>query len=525
VRGRLGAACATALLAALAAPASAVAHGISQRADLPIPEWLFGWAAAVVLVVSFAALGTLWRDPKLEPVRWRPVPGRLGELLSSKRGDMLGGSVGLLLVGAVLRAGPLSGLGPDLVFWPALVVVAIAFGALVPRAGEVLCGAIGAGLLLLVIFTGLVGEQTASANLAPTFVYVAFWVGLVPLSVLFGDVFRLFNPWRAIGRAVSWAATAAARQPMPAPLAYPERLGRWPAVAGLLCFTWLELASQDRAVPRTVAFAVFAYSAVTFLGMALYGVRAWIDRGEAFSAYFNLFARLSPWERRDGVLGVRKPLAGLTSTPLLPSTTALAAVMIGTVTFDGASQGPLWQVVGPAVARSAQSVGMAPGVAVEIASTAGIALAVLLVYGLYLLGVTGARLVTGERSTARLARSFAHSLVPIALVYAAAHYFTLLVFQGQALAYLVSDPFGTGADLFGTADRAVDYTVLGAATIWYVQVAMVLVGHIAALMLAHDRALVLFPDTRTAVRSQYWMLGVMVAFTSLALWLLAQANT
>jgi hypothetical protein len=158
-------------------------------------------------------------------------------------------------------------------------------------------------------------------------------------------------------------------------------------------------------------------------------------------------------------------------------------------------------------------------------TTAGLVVTVALVFGLYRLGVAGAGRAGGERSTARLARTFAPSLVPIALVYVAAHYMTLLIFQGQALGYLVSDPLGTGADLFGTAGHAIDYTIIGAAAVWYVQVAMVVAGHVAALMLAHDRALVVFRgSTAVAVRSQVWMLGVMVAFTSLALGLLAQAN-
>jgi hypothetical protein len=110
------------------------------------------------------------------------------------------------------------------------------------------------------------------------------------------------------------------------------------------------------------------------------------------------------------------------------------------------------------------------------------------------------------------------------LVYVAAHYLTLVVFQGQAIGALISDPFGNGADLFGTAGARIDYTVLGADLVWYLQVALVVVGHVTALAVAHDRALVLYDDSRLAVRSQYWMLGVMVGFTTLALWLLSQAN-
>jgi hypothetical protein len=70
----------------------------------------------------------------------------------------------------------------------------------------------------------------------------------------------------------------------------------------------------------------------------------------------------------------------------------------------------------------------------------------------------------------------------------------------------------------------VDYGVVGATTFWYIQVALVIAGHAAGLVLAHDRALVVYDKARLAVRSQYWMLAVMVGYTSLALWLLSAAN-
>ncbi|HEV3129480.1 MAG TPA: hypothetical protein VGY32_10885, partial [Solirubrobacteraceae bacterium] len=142
-----------------------------------------------------------------------------------------------------------------------------------------------------------------------------------------------------------------------------------------------------------------------------------------------------------------------------------------------------------------------------------------------------------------LSRRFAHTLVPIALAYLLAHYFTFLVYQGQSLAYLISDPLGTGANLFGTAHATIDYGVISASHAWYIEVAALLAGHVAALMLAHDRALTSYGDEwdagtarvgpggvlvlerriSDAIRSQYWMLGVMVAFTCLGLWLLSEA--
>ena len=152
VAARAWTATAALLVAAAALPAPALAHGLIQRANLPLPEWLFAWAAAVVLVVSFVALAVLWPQPRLEHAGWRPLPGRLGALLGS-------------------------------------------------RVVEVAAGALGVALLALVIVAGFAGSQNALSNFAPTFVFITFWVGVAFASALFGDVFRALNPWRALGRA------------------------------------------------------------------------------------------------------------------------------------------------------------------------------------------------------------------------------------------------------------------------------------------------------------------------------------
>jgi hypothetical protein len=143
------------------------------------------------------------------------------------------------------------------------------------------------------------------------------------------------------------------------------------------------------------------------------------------------------------------------------------------------------------------------------------------VAGVYWLGVRGMTTVGGGHSTRELATRFAHTLIPIAFAYAVAHYFSLLVYQGQSAAYLISDPLGDGSDIFGTASSSIDYGVISGRTIWYVQVGALVLGHVSGLILAHDRALTVYRRMRDATRSQYWMLVVMVGFTSLGLWLLS----
>jgi hypothetical protein len=453
-----------------------IGHGISVRTDLPVPEWLFWWAAAVVLVISFVALASLWPQPRLQTPSWRPLPGGIGRVLAS-------------------------------------------------RSVEILCGAIGIFLFGLTVYAGLEGTESTSANWTPTFIYVIFWLAFVPLSLVFGDVFRAFNPWRAIGRAVAWVFRTASRSDLPEPLAYPSWLGRWPAAVGIFGFAALELVVSSGDKPETLAIATLVYSALTFIGMALYGVERWMDRGEAFSVYFNLFSRMSPVETRDREVGLRPPLSGLPRLEQLPGTVALVTVMIGTVSFDGFTSKRTWNSRTPDISEFFQDRGLTPEHALEATFLLGLIAVVLAVAAFYWLAILGARSVGGGFSASRLANEFAHSLVPIAMAYVGAHYFTLLLYQGQGIIFLASDPLGKGSDIFGTAGTQIDYGLIGSSVEWYVKVAMIVCGHVAALILAHDRALALYEDARQAVRSQYWMLGVMLGFTMLAVWLVSEANT
>ena len=122
-----------------------------------------------------------------------------------------------------------------------------------------------------------------------------------------------------------------------------------------------------------------------------------------------------------------------------------------------------------------------------------------------------------------LARAFAHTLIPISAGYMVAHYFSLLAYNGQNLWPLANDPLGKGSDLFGGAAAGIDYGIVSATGIWYVQIIALVVGHIGGLVLAHDRALEVYGSARAATRSQVVMLILMVAFTLLGLWLLSAA--
>jgi hypothetical protein len=457
------------------------AHALVARQDLPIPAWLFAWGASIVLIVSFFALAAAWRQPRFEQDHWRPFEGGFAR-------------------------------------------------ALVSLPAQVLCGLIGVFLFGVAIYAGLRGTEAPDRNFSLTFIFVTCWLGFPVFSAVLGDVFRAFNPWRALGRVVGGSFQAIAGQ-RPAHLAYPEALGRWPAAIGLIAFVWLEVVyggSGGVAVglePEAVAVAALIYSAYTLAMMALFGVEEWCERGEVFSVYFGMFSQLGCFAVQDGRLGRRRPLAAATHWATLPGSLAVVVASIATTSFDGAAEGAFkdgidstfeWFVDRGLGLLAAQRVS---DTIFMLACFAGVGL-------VYMLGVRGMRTVRGAPSLAKLRVGFAHTLIPIALAYLVAHYFSFFVFQEQAqFTYLLSDPLGTAhTDLFGTASAGVDYKVLSANAIWYVQVGALVVGHVLGLTLAHDRALVYWKNYRDASRSQYWMLAVMVAFTCFGLYLLSVSN-
>lgn len=449
-----------------------LAHGIGGVRDLPVPEWMFSWGAAAVLLLSFLALGTLWRSPLLAArAPGRPLPDPLSRLL----------------LGRPLRLA---------------------------------AQAASAALLGLVFATALAGEPDPTENLAPTFVWVVFWLGLVPVTVIFGDLWRVLSPWRAVADLGVRLLERGGREARPL-LEYPERLGRWPAAGLLFCFAALELAYREPSSPRALALAIALYSYVTWTGMAVYGRKAWLRGGEAFSVYFGLLARISPLAVRDGKVVARMPLSGLAGAERTPGTLAFVAVMLGSVAFDGVSRSSSWvdlvaRVEGPYVLER-------PGLAEALVtglSLLGLAGGVGLVAGAYLTATAIARRTVN--AAAPLADQFLLSLVPIALVYAVAHYFSLLVVQGQFALPLASDPFGRGWDLLGAAGVQPSLNPLAPNTVWYVQVGALVGGHVAGLAVAHDRAIAAFTERGPALRSQYAMLGLMVLYTVGGLWLLSR---
>jgi hypothetical protein len=295
-------------------------------------------------------------------------------------------------------------------------------------------------------------------------------------------------------------------------------------VIGILAFAWLELAYVNKDDPSRLAILALVYMAIQLAGMALFGLERWSRDGDGFGVYYNLLAHLSPFERKDGELHWRRPLSGAPQLRITAGSVALLCVAIGSTTFDGFSNGPVWSSITPHLQSLFSDLGAGPRDQVQWASTVGLVACVLAVTLFYRLGVIGMQTVGEGHSAGELAGRFVHTLIPIAFAYALAHYFSLLVFQGQAGGYLISDPLGHGSDIFGTASIRINYKVVSTNAIWYVQVGALIAGHVSGLVLAHDRAVALYRKVQDATRSQYWMLVVMVGFTSLGLWLLSAVN-
>lgn len=440
----------------IATAAPAVAHGLGGRVDLPVPRWLFVFGAGTALIVSFVALSALWTEPRFE--HRDPGPASSTWLQGILTSRYLEWTVRLA----------------------ALAIFFVVSGASLRRVG-------------------------ATETIGPVLVFVWFWVGLTFAHALFGNLWATLSPFDTLGRLMSLDYQYEAP-----PREYPKAWGKWPAAILLLGFVWIELVDPFRESPGSLGILILVYSLITMVGMYVFGRRAWTQNGEAFAVYFGLIARISPLARdAEGRAIFRPPLAGLAEVEARPGLLALIVVALGSTTFDGLSRTSPW------VSQTATLTGLAR----VVTFTAGMLAVIGLVAMAYVLAmVAAARVVAGAWHP--LAVRFAPSLVPIVLAYAVAHYFSYLLIEGQIGLAKLSDPFGWGWDLFGTARWSVNLALLSTTLIWYVQVAAIVTGHIGGVVFAHDRAIALF-ERGSAVRTQFALLAVMVLFTASGLLILS----
>jgi hypothetical protein len=480
----------------LASPADA--HGFGQRFDLPLPLWLWLTGAGTTIVLTFVVMALFVKEraadasyPHLDLYRFAPVR------FAAHRGLL-----------EIVRA------------------VAVA-------------------LFVVTVCAGFFGNQDPYSNLAPTMVWIVWWVGLAFVCALIGDLWRVVNPLRTL---YGWAEAAYGAGTRGKPLSlrqrYPRLLGTWPAVLVFFGFAWAELIWANKDVPRALGIALGAYAAFTWLGMFVFDREAWLAHGEAFSVAFGVLARFAPIafvhasaETPRPRLDLRPFGAGLiASRPVTWSFMTFVLLMLATVTFDGFQETSLMQRIDTAAESShgvstllfdLSDLGFDETRVTHTLMLIAFAAAFVAIFWLtswitlrWIARTRGAKARAGEPSVNATACSFVLTLVPIAVAYHLSHYFSLLLTAGQFVVPLASDPFGWGWNLFGTAHYKVNLAVVSPYVFWYGAVALIILGHVIAVYLAHLAALRLFG--RHALIGEVPMLVLMVAYTTLSLWILAQ---
>ncbi len=502
-------------------PTPAQAHGFAQRYDLPVPLGLYLIGAALTVAVSFVVIAYFVRGDR----RLQSYP--TVNLLGTRPGKLISHHwlIGLLQTLSVA--------------WLVLVVVA-----------------------------GFIGNENPYKNIAPTTVWVVWWVGFAYICGLFGNLWSLLNPWSAVFRAVEWLLVRWTPVTQLGPrLRWPEWLACWPAVLLFVWFVWAELVWPKSDHPANLAQATLTYSLVTWFGMFLFGRHHWLRNGEAFSLVFRFLARFSCTETRvtdadvcracsavhveddasidclecfenapraKRELNLRPWAVGLlTKYPMPVPATAFVLIMLASVTFDGLLATPLWadiatwmlgsQSLGPLILALQDLTGNA------ITAISSIAMLTFLLLFLVLYKLFSVLMLLSTPNTARTGISvnqfaglFVLSLVPIALAYHLAHYLSFLLIVGQYMIPLVSDPFGRGWDLLGTRLYMVDIGIVNARFVWITSLVAIVTGHIVAVWLGHVMALRTLRTNRAALLNQIPMLLLMVGYTILSLWILAQ---
>jgi hypothetical protein len=454
----------------------AEAHSFGTIYNLPIPFWMYAFAASATLALSFLMVGFF-------------ITGQ-----SAERN---------------LRSVEI----PDAV----------------PRAGWSILRCLSVFLLLLTMLTGLVGTQRPFNNFSLTFFWIGFVLGFAYLTALIGDVYTFINPWRVLCDTIERLHPLAFR----GRIRYPAWLAYYPALVLYMGFIWLELFGHT--TPRTLGLTLLGYSMLNFAAAAVFGAEAWFRYGEFFGVFFRLLGKISPIayapRRVPGattMVRLRQPFVGLIEESAdHPSILLFVLFMLASTAFDGVHETlpwvqVFWKYIYPALAWAiARPYVFFVGLYYDW-QWLMLWLSPFLYLAIYLFFIGAAKFVaSSDRPLRELALQFAYSLIPIAFVYNITHYFTLFFTDAPRLLQLVSDPFGVGWDLFGTATVADQPITLLASTVWHTQVGLIVFGHLVSVYLAHAQALRIFPGSRKALWSQFPMLILMVAFTTIGLWILS----
>jgi hypothetical protein len=353
---------------------------------------------------------------------------------------------------------------------------------------------------LWIVAQGIAGGES-SGDVTTLFLWVYGWVGIAAVSALVGPIWHWLDPFATlfdIGAGIARRLGVRAWEPAE----YPARFGRWPAAIGLVFFVWLELVG-DGGGPSSLFIVLVGYTAFTLAMMAQFGRDTWRRQGETFSVWFRLLNRLAPYGLADdeGHIKSRPFAMGLLEPGWSTANVVMVAIGVGSILYDGLSQTTPWF-----------SVFGAPAVPIETLQLAGF-LAVITVAALAVSRLVGTA-ATGA------------GLLPIAVGYLIAHYFTYLFIDGQRILVAIADPLQQGWDLggFGWAFFQPDYALFPPGLVWTIQIAAVVGGHMVGAWGGHVVAARSAPATdRSHRRREVPLAVIMVALTTLTLWSLGQA--
>jgi hypothetical protein len=388
----------------------------------------------------------------------------------------------------------------------------------------VIGGVIGVLALLALVITGLFGPSNPQYNPSEYITWIYFWAGLVIVSGLVGNLWRLLSPWTAIYDLVARVV------PMRPVWTLPN-VGLWPAAAAYFLFACLELTSGMANRPQVVAILVIVYTLVTLAGMALYGRDEWLEHCEAFTVLFGIVGRFGPFEAERDDTGamtavyVRHWGVGLLKPALAGwNRVFFVILMLSTLAFDGILGTPGWQDFNITLEPIWLPMGQLGFFFVKTLGLTLVTVGFLLVFVAFIEMV----IYFGNRKVDLVATAtgFAYTLVPIALVYNAAHNYSYVVLQSQSLIPLLNDPLQKGWHLWpAVAGLQPSFALAQASTIWFAQILLIVVGHVIAVYLSHLRAGERFRTAQKALLSQYPMLVLMVTYTMTSLLILAQQTT
>lgn len=463
-------------------PATVLAHGFSQPYKLPIPYWMYIYSALAALILSFLIVG------------WFVSAGDVSQKLAIKNIGEAG------WVNVLRRVRFLTGVKLLSVF-----------------------------ALTLCIVTGLVGSSDSYRNFNMTFFWLVFVLGFSYATALLGNWYAVISPWHLLSAGLGSRFCEGLFE-------YPRKWAYWPSLAFYMAFIWIELLGNTR--PFSLSMVLLGYTVINLLGVWLIGAKSWFGYCEFFAVFMRLLAKMAPIEYRPGKRGaerirLRWPFAGLLEKP--PEDFSLLIFilfMLSSTAFDGLRETAVWfnlfwkDPTGIVTAIIGEHPIYSYGwirpwyFAYE---TLWIVASPFIYLGVYWLFIGLGKWLTGTAySVHELAMRFAYSLLPIVLVYHVTHYHTLLLTQGLKIRALISDPFGWGWDIFGTAYTMRIPVIPDMGFVWNSQVWLILLGHVISVYLAHVVALQTFENRRQATISQIPMLFLMVLFTAAGLWILAQ---